>query len=47
MPLPIPSNALAIGLVREFDLAAALAKAYNNWAADFCQESGNRVKYAR
>src|SRR5678816_4497609 len=41
-----PSNALAIGLVREFDLAAELAKAYNNWAADFCQESGNRVKYA-
>jgi hypothetical protein len=23
-----------------------LAKAYNNWAADFCRESGNRVKYA-
>lgn len=41
-----PSNALAIGLVREFDLATELAKAYNNWAADFCQESGNRVKYA-
>ena len=41
-----PSNALAIGLVRELDLAAELAKAYNNWAADFCSESRNRVKYA-
>ncbi len=41
-----PSNALAIGLVREFDLAAELAKAYNNWACDFCKSSGNRIKYA-
>ncbi len=41
-----PSNALAIGLVRELDLATELAKAYNNWARDFCYESGNRVKYA-
>src|SRR5258706_10454057 len=41
-----PSNALAIGLVRELDLAAELAKAYNDWAYDFCKTSGNRVKYA-
>jgi predicted TIM-barrel fold metal-dependent hydrolase len=41
-----PSNALSIGLVRELDLAVALAKAYNNWASDFCKSSGNRVKYA-
>lgn len=41
-----PSNALAIGLVRELDLAVALAQAYNDWACDFCQASGNRVKYA-
>jgi predicted TIM-barrel fold metal-dependent hydrolase len=41
-----PSNALSIGLVRERDLAAELAKAYNNWAADFCRDSGGRVKYA-
>ncbi len=41
-----PSNALAIGLVRELDLVVELAKAYNNWASDFCQSSGNRVKYA-
>ena len=41
-----PSNALAIGLVRELDLAVELAKAYNDWASDFCQESRNRVKYA-
>jgi predicted TIM-barrel fold metal-dependent hydrolase len=41
-----PSNALSIGLVRELDLAAELAKAYNNWAADFCRDSGGRVKYA-
>src|SRR5438309_12076363 len=27
-----PSNALAIGLVRELDLVVELAKAYNNWA---------------
>jgi predicted TIM-barrel fold metal-dependent hydrolase len=41
-----PSFALAIGLVRELDLAAALATAYNDWAHDFCKSSGNRVKYA-
>jgi predicted TIM-barrel fold metal-dependent hydrolase len=41
-----PSHALAIGLVRELDLAVALAKAYNDWACDFCQASGGRVKYA-
>jgi predicted TIM-barrel fold metal-dependent hydrolase len=41
-----PSNALSIGLVRELDLAVELAKAYNNWAYDFCKSSGNRVKYA-
>ncbi|HEX2244054.1 MAG TPA: amidohydrolase family protein, partial [Gammaproteobacteria bacterium] len=32
--------------MRELDLAVELAKAYNNWAADFCKNSGNRVKYA-
>src|SRR5215472_5332232 len=41
-----PSNALAIGLVRELDLAVELAKAYNDWAYDFCKSTGNRVKYA-
>ena len=41
-----PEQRPAIGLVRELDLATELAKAYNDWAADFCQESGNRVKYA-
>ena len=41
-----PSNALAIGLVRELDLAVELAKAYNNWAYDFCKSTGNRVNYA-
>jgi predicted TIM-barrel fold metal-dependent hydrolase len=41
-----PSNALAIGLVRELDLAAALSTAYNDWAYDFCKTSGNRVNYA-
>jgi len=41
-----PSNALAIGLVRELDLAVELAKAYNNWAYDFCKSTGNRIKYA-
>ena len=41
-----PSNALAIGLVRELDLAIELAKAYNNWAYDFCKSTGSRVKYA-
>ena len=41
-----PSNALAIGLVRELDLAVELAKAYNDWAYDFCKSTANRVKYA-
>src|ERR1700752_2000944 len=39
-----PSNALSIGLVRELDLAVPLATAYNDWACDFCQDSGNRIK---
>ena len=41
-----PSNALAIGLVRELDLVVELAKAYNDWACDFCKSTGNRVRYA-
>jgi hypothetical protein len=41
-----PSAALAIGLVRELDLCVELAKAYNNWACDFCKATNNRVKYA-
>jgi predicted TIM-barrel fold metal-dependent hydrolase len=41
-----PSNALSIGLVRELDLAVELAKAYNDWAADFCKASGGRIRYA-
>jgi uncharacterized protein len=41
-----PSFALAIGLVREFDLAIELAKAYNDWAHEFCRQSRGRVKYA-
>ena len=41
-----PSNALAIGLVRELNLAVELAKAYNDWACDFWKSTGNRVKYA-
>ncbi len=41
-----PSHALSIGLVRELDLAVALATAYNDWAYDFCKDSGNRIKYA-
>lgn len=41
-----PSFALSIGMVRELDLAAALATAYNDWAHEFCATSGNRVKYA-
>ena len=41
-----PSNALAIGLVRELDLCVELAKAYNNWAYDFCKATNHRVKYA-
>ena len=41
-----PSSALAIGLVRELDLCVALAKAYNDWAYDFCKATHNRVKYA-
>ena len=38
-----PSNALSIGLVRELDLVIEQAKAYNNWARDFCKSSGNRL----
>jgi predicted TIM-barrel fold metal-dependent hydrolase len=41
-----PSAALAIGLVRELDLCVELAKAYNNWAYDFCKATKHRVKYA-
>jgi len=41
-----PSPALSIGLVREFDLAAALARAYNDWAHDFGRAAGGRIKAA-
>src|SRR4051812_44483875 len=41
-----PSPALSIGLVREFDLAAALARAYNDWAHDFGAAAGGRIKAA-
>jgi predicted TIM-barrel fold metal-dependent hydrolase len=41
-----PSPALSIGLVREFDLAAALARAYNDWARDFGKAAGGRIKAA-
>jgi uncharacterized protein len=41
-----PSPALSIGLVREFDVAAALARAYNDWARDFGQAVGGRIKPA-
>jgi predicted TIM-barrel fold metal-dependent hydrolase len=41
-----PSNALTIGLVRELDLCVELAKAYNDWAYDFCKATNNRIKYA-
>jgi hypothetical protein len=41
-----PSPALSIGLVREFDLAAALARAYNDWARDFGRAVDGRIKAA-
>jgi predicted TIM-barrel fold metal-dependent hydrolase len=41
-----PSAALSIGLVREFDLAAALARAYNDWARDFGAAARKRIKFA-
>lgn len=41
-----PSPALSIGLVREFDLAAALARAYNDWARDFGRAADGRIKAA-
>jgi predicted TIM-barrel fold metal-dependent hydrolase len=39
-----PSSALAIGLIRETDWAAALASAYNAWLHDFCQHAPQRLK---
>src|SRR5262249_23239105 len=39
-----PSNALAIGLIREPDWAAVLANAYNRWLHDFCQHAPERLK---
>ncbi|HEY1269880.1 MAG TPA: amidohydrolase family protein, partial [Candidatus Binatia bacterium] len=41
-----PSPSLSIGLVREFDLAAALARAYNDWAHEFGRAAGGRIKAA-
>lgn len=41
-----PSAALSIGLVRELDLAAALARAYNDWARDFGAAARGRIKAA-
>lgn len=41
-----PSSALSIGLVRELDLAVALARAYNDWAHDFGKATNGRIKAA-
>ncbi|MEE9247745.1 MAG: hypothetical protein V3U79_03500 [Dehalococcoidia bacterium] len=31
--------------IKDFKLQAAHCRAYNNWAADFCQDSGGRVQF--
>ncbi|MCH8088156.1 MAG: amidohydrolase [Chloroflexi bacterium] len=31
--------------IKDFKLQAALCRAYNDWAADFCQDSGGRVRF--
>ena len=45
MPSPIPVTPSPSAWC-EPDLAVELAKAYNNWAYDFCKSTGNRVNYA-
>lgn len=39
-----PTNALFMGEVRERDFAVALARAYNDWVADYCQAAPDRLK---
>jgi predicted TIM-barrel fold metal-dependent hydrolase len=39
-----PTSGLAVGNVRDPDLATALAHAYNDWLADFCAAAPERLK---
>lgn len=39
-----PTSGLAIGNVRDPDLATALARAYNAWLAEFCRAAPERLK---
>jgi predicted TIM-barrel fold metal-dependent hydrolase len=41
----LPTNAAAAPAHKDADMAAALCRAYNNWAHDFAGASGNRVKF--
>jgi predicted TIM-barrel fold metal-dependent hydrolase len=40
-----PSSALSIGVLRESDYATAVARAYNDWLADFCSKQPDRLKF--
>ena len=39
-----PTSGLAIGQVREVDLAVALSRAYTDWAADYCAANPQRLQ---
>src|SRR5829696_5304745 len=39
-----PTGGLSIGCVRETERAVALARAYNDWLAEFCAAAPERIK---
>ena len=42
----LPTNGAAAPSYKEPDLSAALCRAYNNWAYDFCSGDPGRIKFA-
>ena len=42
----LPTNGAAAPSYKEPDLSAALCRAYNNWAHDFCSGAPGRIKFA-
>ena len=42
----LPTNGAAAPAYKEPDIAAALCRAYNNWAHDFCSGAPGRIKFA-
>ena len=42
---PTNGSVATSGTIKDFKLQAALVRAYNNWATDFCRDSSGRVQF--